>query len=293
MNPQPQASGASSYSPTVLVVDDDPSVCSSLRRLLKAQGFQAQTFNSPQHLLRLSRPCGPSCLLLDVNIPQISGLDLLDALRQAGIRIPVIFITGFGDVPSSVRAMKGGAVDFLPKPLNSAVLLAAVRRALELDARMLVRERDLSELHGRYLGLTEREREVLFAVTAGMLNKQIGAEMGVTEKTIKVHRGHVMEKMRADSLPELVRMADLLKSPTEPHGTKVQFAPSPAVTTLDGSVGAASPCRLLPVQSSRRHRCDDDSEGLSTWRKTLPSSSWSTTTRPCASRSDASSAQPI
>jgi FixJ family two-component response regulator len=204
-----------SDTPLVLVVDDDPSVCSSLKRLLRAEGIEAQTFRSTERLSEFGRPRGPCCLVLDVNLPNIGGLEFVDVLLRAGVRLPVIFITGVGTVPMSVRAMKAGALDFLPKPFEAADLLRAVRRALAIDAQLLERERTLADVRRRYLTLTDREREVFAAVTSGLLNKQVGSELGVAEKTVKVHRGRVMEKMEAESLAALVRMADDLRIPKD------------------------------------------------------------------------------
>jgi FixJ family two-component response regulator len=183
----------------------------SLKRLLLAEGIGSQTFPSTDHLLEFGRPAGPCCLVLDVNLPNVGGLEFVDVLLRTGVRLPVIFITGVGTVPMSVRAMKAGAFDFLPKPFEAADLLGAVRRALAIDGQLLDRERALADLRRHYLTLTEREREVFAAVTGGLLNKQVGSQLGVSEKTVKVHRGRVMEKMEAESLAALVRMADELQ----------------------------------------------------------------------------------
>ena len=162
-------------------------------------------------------PQAPCCLILDVQMAEMSGLEFKRRLDAQGTRLPVIFITGFGSISMGIQAMKDGAVDFLTKPFDGETLLRAVRRALELDARHLERERILARIEKRFASLTARERDVCFAVTDGLLNKQVGAQFGVSEKTIKVHRARVMEKMEADSLPDLVRMTDALRPATEPH----------------------------------------------------------------------------
>jgi FixJ family two-component response regulator len=199
--------------PIVLVVDDDPSVCSSLRRLLHGAGYQVRTFSSTRQLFAHGRPDGPCCLILDVRMPGGDGLSFLDQLNRAGIHVPTIFISGFGDVPTTVRAIKAGAMDFLLKPYEPAVLLSAVRTCLESDARSLSGEHRLAEVRARYEILTPREREVFVAVASGMLNKQIAFDLGISEKTVKVHRARVMEKMAAEVPADLVRMADLLCLP--------------------------------------------------------------------------------
>jgi FixJ family two-component response regulator len=198
--------------PIVLVVDDEPAVCSSLRRLLRAAGYRVQTHCGTDRLLQLGRPAGLCCLILDVQLPEVSGLEFKRLLDQNAVRIPIVFITGVGSIPMGIQAMKDGAVDFLAKPFDGDELLGAVERALEVDRRTLEHEREMSDLRGRFESLTAREQEVCFAVTDGMLNKQVGAQFGVGEKTIKVHRARVMEKMGAHSLPELVRMADALRT---------------------------------------------------------------------------------
>jgi FixJ family two-component response regulator len=201
----------------VFVVDDEPAVCSSLRRLLRSAGYRVETHSGPSSLFTLGRPQGPCCLVLDVQMPDMSGPEFKRRIDAQGTRLPVVFITGFGSISMGIQAMKEGAVDFLPKPFDGETLLRAVRRALELDARHLERERILATIERRFASLTARERDVCFAVTDGLLNKQVGAQFGVSEKTIKVHRARVMEKMEADSLPDLVRMADALRPATEPY----------------------------------------------------------------------------
>ena len=202
---------ADSETPVVLVVDDEPAICSSVQRLLQGAGHRVETYAGADHLAWSGRPAGPCCLIVDVQMPEVSGLEFKRWLDGNGIRVPIIFITGVGSIPMGIRAMKEGAVDFLTKPFDREDLLRAVGRALDADARLLERERELAELRGRFAHLTAREREVCFAVTDGLLNKQVGAEFGVSEKTIKVHRARVMEKMAATSLAELVRMADVLR----------------------------------------------------------------------------------
>jgi FixJ family two-component response regulator len=194
--------------PTVFIVDDDPSVCNALRRLMKSVGLHAVTFPSAQAFLDHPRPDGPCCLVLDIRLPGLSGLDLQEALAERGAPPPIVFITAHGDVPMSVRAMKAGAVDFLPKPFGDQDLIDAVNRALQRDESERARRAETGELHRRIAQLTDREREVFAGVVAGKLNKQIGHELGIAEKTVKVHRANVMAKMRADSLADLVRMAE-------------------------------------------------------------------------------------
>jgi FixJ family two-component response regulator len=199
------------HQPLVWIVDDEPAVCSAVKRLLVADGHEVQVFLSAKQVAECGRPAVPCCLILDVHMPEVDGLEFLEGLNRAGIRIPTIFITGFGNVPMSVRAMKAGAVDFLPKPFDVEDLLRAVRGALAADEQQLRQAHDSADLRRRYQRLTDREREVFHAVTGGLLNKQVGAQLGVTEKTVKVHRARVMEKMDAESLAALVRMADLLR----------------------------------------------------------------------------------
>ena len=193
---------------TVFVVDDDASVRKSLTRLLEAAGYTVEAFASAREFLDAARAPGPSCLVLDLRMPGISGLDLQKTLAQAVHRIPIVFVTGHGDIPTSVRAMKAGAIDFLTKPYGAKDLLNAIRRGLDNDTRDLGREARTRSIHARVATLTPRERQVFALVVTGMLNKQIAAQLGVVEKTVKVHRARVMDKMRARSVAELVRLAD-------------------------------------------------------------------------------------
>jgi len=196
--------------PTVFVVDDDPSVRRSTERLVRSMGFNVQTFATAKEFRERARIESPSCLVLDVHLPGSSGLDLQQELVQAGVQIPIIFITGRGSIPMSVRAMKGGAVEFLTKPTRSRDLLTAIRAAIERDRAAHQARRQLDALRERYARLTAREREVMTLVVAGRLNKQIASEAATTERTIKFHRAHIMEKMEAESVAELVRMAGQL-----------------------------------------------------------------------------------
>jgi FixJ family two-component response regulator len=194
----------------VFVVDDDAPMRESLKNLIRSVGLRVELFASAQEFLRSKRPDLPSCLVLDVRLPGLSGLDLQRRTGDAGIEIPIVFITGHGDIPMSVRAMKAGAVEFLTKPFRDQDLLDAIQQALERDRKARDQRAALEELRGRFGSLTSREREVMKCVVAGLLNKQIGAELGTSEATVKIHRHQVMEKMEAGSLPELVRMADRL-----------------------------------------------------------------------------------
>jgi FixJ family two-component response regulator len=194
----------------VFVVDDDAPMRESLKNLIRSVGLRAELFASAQEFLGAKRPDVPSCLVLDVRLPGLSGLDLQRRTTDAGMEIPVIFITGHGDIPMTVRAMKAGAVEFLTKPFRDQDLLDAIQLALERDRKARDQRAAVEELRSRFASLTPRERAVMTRVVAGLLNKQIGAELGTSETTVKIHRHHVMEKMGAGSLPELVRMADRL-----------------------------------------------------------------------------------
>jgi FixJ family two-component response regulator len=194
--------------PIVFIVDDDASVCKGLERLMRSVGLRAETFASAREFLQRQRYDGPACLVLDVRLPGLSGLDLQETLAAAEHPIPIIFITGHGDIPMSVRAMKSGAVDFLSKPFDDWDLLDAIREAIARDLRARQQRAAIRLIQQRLLTLTPREREVLSLVVAGLLNKQIAAVLGTSEKTIKVHRAHVMQKMHAHSVAHLVRLTD-------------------------------------------------------------------------------------
>jgi len=201
--------------PVVFVVDDDPSVRSSLRFLLSSVGLQVESFDSAETFLQRTPPDAPSCLVLDVRLRGLSGLDFQRELAARNIRIPIVFVTGHGDIPMSVRAMKAGAIEFLTKPYRDQDLLDAVRIALERDRARREQEKDLTDLQQRFDSLTPREQEVISKVVSGMLNKQIAGELGTAENTVKVHRSRAMEKMNAQSFADLVRMIEKLKGPAE------------------------------------------------------------------------------
>ena len=194
----------------VFIVDDEPSVCMALKRLIRSVGLEAQTFNSAKEFLRTKRPDVPSCLILDVRLPDLSGPDLQRELAEAKINIPIVFLTGHGDIPMSVRAIKAGAVEFLTKPFKDQDLLDAIQHGIEQDRLARLQHREIFEMKRQYESLTPREREVFPLVTDGFLNKQIADQLGASEKTIKVHRHQVMQKMKAESLAHLVRIAQKL-----------------------------------------------------------------------------------
>jgi FixJ family two-component response regulator len=197
----------------VFVVDDDPSIREAIKSLISLEGLRVETFGSAQEFLRNERPDLPGCVVLDVEMPGLSGLDLQRELAAHGIKLPIIFITGYGDIPMSVRAMKAGATEFLTKPFRDQDLLDAIQQALERDRDARQHSKEIAEVRQRFDALTAREREVMSLVVAGWLNKQIGFELKISEITVKIHRGRVMNKMGAQSLAELVRMTERLEIP--------------------------------------------------------------------------------
>lgn len=204
--------------PIVFVVDDDISVRESLQLLLQSEGWQPETFASAQEFLDRPRSLVPSCLVLDVSLPGLNGLDLQRYVVAERPDMPIIFITGYGDVPTSVKAMKAGAVEFLTKPFSDEALLTAIRQAVERSRIALGYEAEMQELRNRYASLTRREQQVMALVVSGLLNKQVGGELGISEITVKAHRGRVMQKMKANSLPDLVKMAAKLRLAPVPRG---------------------------------------------------------------------------
>jgi FixJ family two-component response regulator len=199
--------------PIVFVVDDDASVREAVERLVRSAGLRVEAFASAEEFLRRPKADAPSCLVLDVQLPDLSGLDLQRRMADASNEIPIVFITGHGDIPTTVRAMKAGAVEFLTKPLVEGDLLESIRHAIARDRADRRRHADTADLRARFASLTPREEEVMAWVVTGLLNKQIARELGISEETVKVHRGHAMRKMQADSVAELVRMSERLGIP--------------------------------------------------------------------------------
>lgn len=198
----------SDQTPTVFIVDDDPSVRKALKRLIESVGLEVETLASAQEFLDHEQPDKPSCLVLDVRMPGLSGLDLQDELAARGLNMPIIFITGYGNIPMGVRAMKAGAVDFIEKPFDDQALLDAIHQAIEQDRKARLEQAEIKEILRRVGLLTHRERQVFALVVTGIFNKQIAFELGTSEKTIKVHRARIMQKMQAKSLADLVRLAE-------------------------------------------------------------------------------------
>jgi FixJ family two-component response regulator len=198
--------------PIVFVVDDDPAICEAIRRLIGSVGLRVETYGATREFLAAQRPDVPACLVLDVRLPDVSGLEFQRELADAHIQIPIIFITGHADIPMTVRAMKAGAVEFLTKPFRGQELLDAIQEAIAKDRLAWSERQETADLAARFASLTSREKEVLALVVSGLLNKQIAGELGTSELTIKTHRGRVMQKMEADSLADLVKMSEKLKA---------------------------------------------------------------------------------
>jgi FixJ family two-component response regulator len=194
----------------IAIVDDDASVRKGLERLIRSVGWRTESFGSAQEFLASARTDAPTCIVLDLQLPGLSGLDLQKQMTEAGVETPIVFLTGHGDIPASVKAMKAGAVEFLTKPVDEQDLLTAIQEAIKRNRRTRQRQADVRDLRDRYESLTSREQEVMQQVVSGLLNKQIAAELKITEDTVKFHRGHIMRKMRAGSLADLVRMAENL-----------------------------------------------------------------------------------
>ncbi|MGA9799327.1 MAG: response regulator [Terriglobales bacterium] len=213
--------------PVVFVVDDDVSVRESLELLIDNEGWQPKTFASAQEFLNSLRAVAPSCLVLDISLPGLNGLELQKRVVVERTDMPIIFITGYADIPKTVQAMKAGAVEFLTKPFNDEVLLTAIRQALERSRLALAQEAEIREFRSRYAALTPREREVMALVVSGLLNKQVGGELGISEITVKAHRGQVMQKMKANSVADLVKMAGRLHdSPAVSRSDTADYKPA-------------------------------------------------------------------
>jgi FixJ family two-component response regulator len=208
--------------PVIAIVDDDPSVRRGLQRLIRSAGWKVETFASAQEFLSRPRAAVPNCLVLDLQLPGLSGLDLQKRITEVELGVPIVFLTGHGDIPASVQAMKAGAVEFLTKPVDEQELLEAIHEAVERDRCTRQQHAKMTELRERYKSLTAREQEVMQRVISGMLNKQIAAELNVTEDTVKFHRGHIMRKMHADSLADLVRMAGDLRIRSDKSSAQTQ-----------------------------------------------------------------------
>lgn len=202
--------------PTVIVIDDDISIREALEPLLVLAGWQVRSFDSASAFLGWEGPQGPACVLLDVSLPDLNGLDLQTRIASDQPEMPIIFLTGYGDVPMTVKAMKAGAAEFLTKPFDDSILLDAVERAIEQSRRIIEERAGLGEIEARYASLSRRERQVMQLVVAGLLNKQVGGELGISEITVKAHRGRVMEKMKAKSFAELVKMGERLQLSAAP-----------------------------------------------------------------------------